>query len=151
MVTANSQDLEIILGCTLGIIFGLAVIITITVITGILIKDKFKGNYYSSCIFNNNSIISLSIFQSRLLCSTRGQHNMEGIIITVEPLYKDPLIRTPSVEKCTKLSLNEDNTFNYDTLSCPKGVRNRGVPLYFHYLSSHTIYSIARAHKTRAV
>jgi hypothetical protein len=46
MVRADSIDLEIILGCSLGIIFGLAIIITITVIAGVLIKAKFKGNYY---------------------------------------------------------------------------------------------------------
>jgi hypothetical protein len=57
VVTADSQDLEIILGCSIGILFGLAIIITITVIAGILIKGRFKGNYYSSCIFNNCSII----------------------------------------------------------------------------------------------
>ena len=34
------------------------------------------------------------------------------IIITVEPLYKDT------------------TSFNQNTLSCPKGVWNRGVPLY---------------------
>jgi hypothetical protein len=44
MVRADTQDLAIILGCSLGIIFGLAIIITITVIAGILIKPKIRGN-----------------------------------------------------------------------------------------------------------
>ena len=41
--TMVRAHLEIILGCSLGIIFGLAIIITITVIAGILIKARFKG------------------------------------------------------------------------------------------------------------
>ena len=45
IMRADSQDLGIILGCSLGIIFGIAIIITITVIAGILIKARFKGNY----------------------------------------------------------------------------------------------------------
>jgi hypothetical protein len=43
MARADSQDLEIILGCSIGIVSGLAIIITITVIAGILIKARFKG------------------------------------------------------------------------------------------------------------
>jgi hypothetical protein len=36
MVRADAQDLAIILGCSIGIISGLAIIITIAVIAGIL-------------------------------------------------------------------------------------------------------------------
>ena len=38
------------------------------------------------------------------------------------------------VEMCTKsqLKINEDASFNQDTLGCPKGVWNREVPLYMY-------------------
>ena len=57
----------------------------------------------------------------------------------MEPLYKhtpetrtSPLIRTPCmvplyIKKCTKLPLKGGHLLIQDTLSCPKGVWNRGV------------------------
>ena len=66
---------------------------------------------------------------------------MYNHLATVEPLYKDtpemkisPSIRTSSVvpDMYKKYPRNEDISFNQDTLSCPKGVRSRGFPLYTH-------------------
>ena len=60
----------------------------------------------------------------------------------VEPLYKDTpwnediffnqdTTHSPSyIEQCTKLPLKWGHLLNQDTLSCPKGIRNRGVSLY---------------------
>ena len=40
--------------------------------------------------------------------------------VAIEPLFKD----TPK----------EDISFNQDSLSCPKGVQNEGVPLYLNHV-----------------
>ena len=47
MVNADSQELEIILGCSLGVILCLAIIVAIA---GFLIKARFKGTY--SCLLD---------------------------------------------------------------------------------------------------
>ena len=38
------------------------------------------------------------------------------------------------IEQSTKLPLSEDTSFNQDTLTCYKGVWNRGITLYTVHL-----------------
>ena len=62
------------------------------------------------------------------------------IVTTVELPYKDiPEMRTPPLIKTLEAvpdvykvipEMRTPHFFNQDTLSCPKGVWNRGVPLY---------------------
>ena len=49
----------------------------------------------------------------------------------VEPLYKGiSLIRMSQLHRTVYKTTPEMRTLNQDTLSCPKGIQNRGVPLY---------------------
>ena len=51
----------------------------------------------------------------------------------------------PATQRSVQYYLwNEDTSFNQDTLTCPKGVRNRGAPLYTHThsaLSRRAVYA----------
>jgi uncharacterized membrane protein len=91
VVTADSQDLEIILGCSIGILFGLAIIITITVIAGILIKVKFKGNIITYCC--SIIAVSMSISVSTTGLKTANQCDQENIPSTQAPYYDDVVLK----------------------------------------------------------
>ena len=95
-------------------------------------------NYANFCIYFHTH------FRHAIIHTYVHVHTMGCTCTTVEPLYKDtPEMRTspfnqdttygPSyIEMCVKFNdpWSEDTSFNQDIWSCPKGVRNRGVPLY---------------------
>jgi hypothetical protein len=95
VVRADSQDLAIILGCSLGIIFGLAIIIniTITVIAGILIKAKFKGNIITLTYCCGIIAVSMSISVSTTGLKTANQCDQENIPSTQAPYYEDVVLK----------------------------------------------------------
>jgi hypothetical protein len=94
VVRADSQDLAIILGCSLGIIFGLAIIITIAVIAGILIKARFKGNnYYYVSDYCGIIAAFTSISVSTTGLKTANQCDQENIPSTQAPYYEDVVLK----------------------------------------------------------